>query len=162
MSRLVPYPLLTAGLVLMWLLLNAFSPGHLLLGTAIALVAGRAASALGPPQARIRRWGSLLQLFGVVMADIVRSNIAVARLILLGRPGNPRKAGFVEIDLAVRDPVALAILAVIVTSTPGTAWLDYDRTRGRLLLHVFDLIDEAEWVDLVKNHYERRLREIFE
>jgi multicomponent K+:H+ antiporter subunit E len=162
MSRLVPYPLLTAALVLMWLLLNRFSPGHLLLGTTIAIIAARAVSALEPPMPRIRRWGGLLWLFAEVMADIVRSNIAVARLILIGRRGNPRQAGFVEIDLALRDPSALAILAIIVTSTPGTAWFDYDRASGRLLLHVLDLVDEDEWIDLVKNRYERPLMEIFE
>ena len=36
MSRVLPYPLLTAGLLLMWLLLTGFSLGQLLLGALIA------------------------------------------------------------------------------------------------------------------------------
>ena len=55
MTRIVPHPLLTGGLVLMWLLLNRFSLGHLVLGTAVALVAGRAMAALEPVRPRIRR-----------------------------------------------------------------------------------------------------------
>ena len=40
--------------------------------------------------------------------------------------------------------------------------MDYDAARGRLLLHVFDLVDEDEWRDLVNDRYERLLKEIFE
>ena len=58
--------------------------------------------------------------------------------------------------------MGLAILAVIVTATPGSAWIEYNPARGLLLLHVFDLVDEATWVDQVKNRYEHLLMEIFE
>jgi multicomponent K+:H+ antiporter subunit E len=162
MTRLVPHPLLTAALILMWLLLNRFSLGHLLLGTAVALVAGRAMAALEPTEPRIRRWDLVVRLFATVMTDIVRSNIAVAREIVLPRRAPRRAAGSVEIDLALRDPTALAVLAVIITSTPGTAWLDYDAARGRLLLHVFDLIDPEDWRRIVNERYGRPLKEIFE
>jgi multicomponent K+:H+ antiporter subunit E len=162
MTRLVPHPLLSAGLVLMWLLLNRFSLGHLVLGSVVALIAGRAMAALVPVRPRIRHWGTVARLFRTVMVDIVRSNIAVARLIVAGRRGGARRSGFVGIDLELRDPTALAVLAVIVTATPGTAWLDYDATTGRLLLHVFDLISEDEWRAIVNDRYGRMLKEIFE
>jgi multicomponent K+:H+ antiporter subunit E len=161
MTRIVPHPLLSCALVVMWLLLNRFSLGHLVLGTAVALIAGRAMAALEPVRPRIRRWDLVARLFAVVMLDIARSNLGVALRIVAGRRA-PRRAGFVEIDLALRDPTALAALAVIVTSTPGTAWMDWDPARGRLLLHVFDLIDEDEWRDIVNNRYARMLKEIFE
>lgn len=51
---------------------------------------------------------------------------------------------------------------MILTATPGTAWVDWDAARGRLLLHVFDLIDEDEWRLIVNDRYVRLLREIFE
>jgi multicomponent K+:H+ antiporter subunit E len=161
MTRLLPHPLLSAALVLAWLLLNRFSLGHLLLGTLVALVAGRAMAALEPRRPRIRRWDLVLRLFGRVMFDIARSNLDVARLIVTGRrPGS--HPGFVEIDLALSEPTALAILATIVTATPGTAWVDYDAARGRLLLHVLDLVDEEAWRDTVNNRYGAMLKEIFE
>jgi len=160
MSRFVPYPLLTAGLIVMWLMLNSFSLGHLLLGTAVALIAGRAMAALEPVRPNVSHPGVMLRLLGVVAYDILRSNLAIARLILADRPD--RRPGFVEIDLELRDPTALAVLAVIVTSTPGTAWFDYDAARGRLLLHVFDLVDPDEWRATINNRYARPLKEIFE
>ncbi len=162
MSRLFPYPLLAFGLVLMWLVLNGFTPGHLLLGTAVAVVAGRSTSALTPAKPRIRRWDRIPVLVGIVLYDILRSNIAVAALILSrGRHGQ-RRSGFVEIPLTLRDPTGLAILAVIITATPGTAWMQYQSHRDQVLLHVFDLVEEEEWVALIKGRYESLLMEIFE
>ena len=160
MTRFVPHPILSCGLVLMWLLLNRFSPGHLLLGIGIALMAGRAMGALEPGRPRIRRPDLVLRLFGRVMVDIMRSNIAVARLIATG-PGKQRP-GFVEIALEIRDPTALAVLAVVLTSTPGTAWVDYDAARGTLLMHVLDLTDEADWRGIVNGRYGSLLKEICE
>jgi len=162
MSRLVPYPLLTAGLVLMWLVLNRFSVGHLLLGTAVAVAAGKSMSALQPAKPRIRRWDLVPRLIGIVLLDIVRSNLAVAVLILNGGRHGRRHSGFVEIPLALRDPTGLAILAVIVTSTPGTAWMEYDTRREVVWLHVFDLVAEDDWIGLIKGRYESLLLEIFE
>ena len=53
-------------------------------------------------------------------------------------------------------------MAIIITSTPGTLWVEYEAATGRLLLHVLDLVDEETWVRLIKDRYERRLMEIFE
>ena len=93
--------------------------------------------------------------------DIIRSNVAVGRIILgLGR--RQRTSGFVNIPLELRNPYGLAILACIITSTPGTLWVNFDRQRGLLVIHVLDLIDEDDWIRTIKNRYERRLLEIFE
>jgi multicomponent K+:H+ antiporter subunit E len=159
MSRLLPYPLLTASLLAMWLLLNGLSVGHVLLGTAIAVAASNVTAALRPARPRIRRWHLLPRLVMIVVVDIWRSNVAVARLIL--RPDHPRRmSGFVVVPLELRNPAGLAILACIVTSTPGTAWVEYDSESSRLLLHVLDLVDDAHWIELIKNRYERLLLEM--
>ena len=160
MSRLLPHPLLAAGLVLVWLLLNGFTPGQFLLGLAVALFAGWAMAALEPKRLRIRSWPALFRLIGVVFVDIIRSNIHVVRAILSGN--GRRRSGFVAVPLDIRDRNALATLALIVNNTPGTAWLEYDSASGVMLLHVFDYTSDAEWVDIVKNRYEVLLKEIFE
>jgi multicomponent K+:H+ antiporter subunit E len=160
-SRWLPYPLLTAALLLMWLLLNRFSIGHLILGSVVAIVASWAMVALQPSKPRLRRWVLIPKLVYLVLADILRSNIAVAGIILLGRHRR-LTSGFVTIPLELRDRTGLAILACIITSTPGTAWVEYNAATGRLLIHVLDLIDEQEWIDVVKQRYEYMLMEIFE
>lgn len=161
MTRLLPYPLLTVSLLLMWLLLNQFSVGHLILGSVIAFGASLAMAALQPAKPRIRRWDKIPQLVWVVFIDICHSNIAVAGIVLQGRRRQP-KSGFVTIPLELRDRTGLAVLACIITSTPGTAWLEYHSANGRLLIHVLDLVDEQEWIDTIKQRYERLLMEIFE
>ncbi|MDI7862143.1 Na+/H+ antiporter subunit E [Rhizobiaceae bacterium n13] len=157
----LPYPLLSASLLLMWMTLNSFSIGHFVLGSIIALFASWAMAALRPHRPRIRRWHLLPQLLGIVLYDIIRSNIAVVSIILTGRTTR-RKSDFLTIHLDLKDTTALAILAVILTATPGSAWLEYNSVDGTLLMHVLDLVDDDAWTDLVKNRYEKLLMEIFE
>lgn len=162
MRRWLPFPLLSAGLLAMWLLLNqTLAAGQLLLGIALALCGPWAMRTLQPARARPRRPGTIVQLFFVVLHDIIRSNIAVARIIL-----NPRHrrqtSGFLNVPLELRNPYGLAVLACIVTSTPGTLWVGFDSATGILTLHILDLIDERAWIGIIKNRYERRLLEIFE
>ena len=159
MSRILPHPLLAASLVLMWMLLNAFSLGHFLLGIVVALIASRAVAALQIPKPRLRRWQLVPHLVGIVLYDILRSNIAVAGIILMGRE---HVSGFVAIPLDLRDRNGLAVLSCIVTSTPGTAWIEYAADSGILVIHVLDHVSEEEWVDLIKDRYESLLMEIFE
>jgi multicomponent K+:H+ antiporter subunit E len=161
MTRLLPFPTTSAGLLVLWLLLNqTLSPGHILLGGAVAIVGGWALRALDAPKARAGRVGAMLRLAALVVMDIVRSNFAVARIILgLGERG--LTSGFVEIPLELRDPYGLATLACIITSTPGTLWVDFNAASGTLTIHVLDLTDEAEWIRTIKTRYERPLLEIF-
>lgn len=162
MSRLVPHPLLSLAILVMWLLLTQFSAGHLVLGSLIAGIAGLALATLHPEGPRLRRWDLIARLVGIVSIDIIRSNIAVAWLIATGGRRGARRSEFIEIPLELRNQSALAILAIILTATPGTAWLEYKPSKGILLLHVFDLVDETTWRDLIKNRYEALLLEIFE
>lgn len=159
MSRILPHPLLTLGLVVIWLMLTRLSLGQLILGTAIGIGAGLVHARLEPPERRLRSIWPLFRLAAIVAVDIVRSNIAVVTLILTNR--QDRHSGFVELPLRLQDPGALALLAMIVTATPGTAWLEHDRTTGVLLLHVFDLKDPDEWRDLIQTRYEALLLEAF-
>ena len=162
MTRLLPFPLLSAAILALWLLLNqTVSLGHVLLGGIVALVGSWALTLLEPPKARIRRPGVILRLFFSVLVDILRSNIAVARIVL-GLGARERSSGFVHIPLDLRDPYGLAVLACIITATPGTLWASFNPATGMLMIHVLDLIDKREWVETIKNRYERPLREIFE
>lgn len=161
MTRLVPFPLASGGLLVFWLLLNqTLSLGHILLGIAVALIGGWSLAALQPPKARLRQLAVILRLAAVVFADIVRSNIAVARVIL-GLERRRRTSGFVEIPLELRNPYGLATLACIITSTPGTLWVNFNAASGNLTIHVLDLVDKAEWVGVIKERYEQPLLEIF-
>lgn len=155
-----PYPILTLSLLAMWLLLNDMTLGHLLLGSIIAVFASWAMAALQPEKPKLGKWYLLPKLIGLVMLDIIRSNLAVSWVILRGR-ARGHHSSFITLSVELEEPVALAILAVIITSTPGSAWLEYDSRQRTVLIHVLDLIDEDEWRDLLKTRYETLLLEIF-
>ena len=158
--RWIPHPVLALALLAIWLLLNqSLSPGHLLLGALVAIVATYGMVALRPEKPGIRSWRALARLAGIVAVDIARSNIAVGRIILFPRAS--RVSGFVRMQLAMRNQYGLAALACIITATPGTIWVQFDRGSGMLVIHALDLIDDEAWVQLIKGRYEALLIEVF-
>lgn len=160
MTRLLPFPLLSAAVFGMWVLLTGFSPGHILLAGIIALTIPRIMLVMRVEKPRIRfRW-SMAKLAGFVLADIVRSNIAVGRIVLFNPPS--RRSGFIRLPIALENRYALAVLAIILTATPGTVWLQHDADRKVILLHVLDLVDEEAWIALIRDRYEKLLMDIFE
>ncbi|AOA04785.1 MULTISPECIES: Na+/H+ antiporter subunit E [Pseudomonas] len=162
MKRLFPAPWLSLALWALWLLLNlSLSAGNLLLGAALAILAPVMFAPLRPLPVRIRRPGVILKLFFLVGRDVVASNIAVAWGVL--RAGkNPPRSRFIKIPLDLRDANGLAALSMITTVVPGTIWSELALDRSVLLLHVFDLDDEAAFIEHFKTAYERPLMEIFE
>lgn len=152
---------LAVALFVMWLLLNnSLATGHILLGAILAIFFARTSRGLRPLRPSVKRLHLAIVLAVVVVIDIVKSNIMVARVVIRGvRGGGP---GFMQIPLDLRDPHGLAILAMILTATPGTVWVDLDRDQGKLTLHILDLQDEADWIRTIKQRYERPLMEIFE
>ena len=162
MKRLLPAPLLSVALFVLWLLLNrTVGLGHVLLALVLALAIPVFTAGLRPVPVRIRRPGVALRLLLTVAGDPVQSNIAVVRLLLT--PGRPRHTpAFVHVPLDMRDPTALAMLALIVCITPGTAWAELSRDRTTLLLHALDVSDPHAMAAQIKARYERPLMEIFE
>ncbi|MDQ2105470.1 Na+/H+ antiporter subunit E [Azospirillum isscasi] len=158
----LPFPLLTAALVALWLLLTeSVALGSILMGGVLALLTVRGFIALDPPAGRLRRPRAACALAALVLGDIARSNLAVARIILT--PGKTeRVSGFLRIPLDMRAPYGLATLACIITATPGTIWVEYNSANNTILLHILDLVDEGTWIDTIKGRYEKRLMEIFE
>lgn len=161
MKRWLPAPLLSLALFATWLLLNeSLSPGHLLTGAIAGLVIPLLTRPLRPPGGRLRRPVRLLRLIGVVGWDVLVSALQVARGIF-GARRRPPRATFVVVPLDLRDPFALAALAVITTVVPGTVWCELAHDRSALLLHVFDVEDEARFIAWYKSRYEQPLSEIF-
>ena len=162
MSRLFPYPLLTASLLVIWLLLQqSLNPGHFLRVGCIAMIASHAMAALQPKPPKVRRLGQIVKLLVLVSMDVMRSNIAVTKIILQGRVKNHTE-GFLVMPLQLTDRFGLVVLACIVTATPGSAWIEYSASRSTVLIHVLDLVDEKKWIETLKSRYETLLLEIFQ
>jgi multicomponent K+:H+ antiporter subunit E len=159
--KLVPAPLLSLVLFASWLLLNnTVDPAHLLLAAVLALAIPWFTEPLRPEKPHIRRWGTAAKLALVVLWDIVLSNIEIARRIL--GPESAIRPRFVWVPLSIRDPHGIVTLAGIITMTPGTLSSDLSEDRRYLLVHAFNVDDEAALVATIKRRYEAPLREIFE
>lgn len=155
--------LLILALTAMWLLLNVtLAFGQVLLGLALSMLMVFGFRVVRPVQPSLRRPQMALLLLWRVFIDILRSNVAVARIVLGLNGGVAPRSKFVEIPLALRDPNGLAVLAAIVTSTPGTVWVDLSVDGAVLTLHVLDLHDEPGLIDTIKQRYEHLLMEIFQ
>jgi multicomponent K+:H+ antiporter subunit E len=158
--RLLPAPVLSVALFAVWLSLSpTVDAAAVLLGAVVAVVAPALTAPLRPTPVHVRRPLVAARLLGRVILDSLRSNVTVSTAVLSRRA---LRSGFVRVPLDVRDPNALAVLAMIVTATPGTAWAELAHDRSALLLHVLSLEDGPGLVATIKQRYERPLMEIFE
>ncbi|HEX7060724.1 MAG TPA: Na+/H+ antiporter subunit E [Woeseiaceae bacterium] len=154
---------LIGWLTFLWLLLNqTLAPEQALLGVVAAAALSWAFSPLRPLHATIHNPQVVVALLFSVLTDVIRSNFAVARIVLGLVHDRKIHSGFVEIPLELRDPHGLAGLAMIVTATPGTVWVDLAPDASRLTLHILDVQDEQAWIRWIKNRYEKPLMRIFE
>ncbi len=157
---LLSRPVIWVSLLALWLLLNgSVAPGQIILGMIVASFACWAALPVVPAKARGRHIGTVAALVVAVVTDIVKSNIAVLRLILSGKTA---RSAFVDIPLELTDENGLAVLACIVTATPGSAWVQHNAARSVVTIHVLDTADADTWAAEFKHTYERRLVEILQ
>lgn len=160
MRRFLPAPLLSATLFVAWLMLNqSASAGHLSLAALFAVTLPLVFRGLRVESPRVGRPAVIVRLILRVIADIVRSNIEVARRIL--GPESRIHPRFVWVPLSIRDAHGIAALAGIITMTPGTLSADLTDDRSHLLVHAFNVDDEQALIASIKERYEAPLMEIF-
>lgn len=161
MRHLLPHPLLTATLTLLWLLLvNQLSAGQLVLGALLGWLIPFATSRFWPEHIRIRHPLTLLRYLAVLVIDIVRGSFHVARLILRG-PVHLRPV-FIQVPLVLETDLAISLLANTISLTPGTVSALLSEDRRTLIVHTLDTDDAAALVADIKQRYEAPLKKIFE
>ena len=162
LKRVVPEPLLSAWLLALWIALSReASAGQILLGLGLAVAVPLMTASLRPTMARVRRPAVVARFLLTVGYDVLVSNLEVARGVI-GWRWRASRSRFVIIPLDLRDPFGLAALSMVTTIVPGTVWSELALDRGAVMLHVWDVDDEAAFVAHFKARYEKPLREIFE
>ena len=162
MKRLLPAPLLSLALVVMWLVLNrSLSPGQIILAFIFGFAMPVLFAPLRPARPRIRHPLVVAHLILVVGYDVLLSNLEVLWGVLRARQ-RPPASRFVVIPLDLRDPSALAALSTITTVVPGTVWCELARDGSSVMLHVWDTTDEDAFIAHYKERYEAPLLKIFE
>jgi len=163
MTPWLPFPMVSLGLCVLWLLLNqSVEPAHLLLGAAIGIAAPLLTRKLQPfGYPRLRAPLQLVRLLAFASVEVVRSCFNVSRIILFADHAKVNSQ-FIRVPLTIRDPYGLAVLSCLINMTPGTVWVEILPERYELVLHVFDLQDEQWWIDTIRTRYEHPLILIFE
>jgi multicomponent K+:H+ antiporter subunit E len=161
MRRLLPHPLLSAILVVLWLLLvNQLTFGHLLLGAFLGWVIPLFTARFWPEAVKVRRPLVLLRFLSVVLYDILVANVAVARLIL--GPPERIQPGFLEMPLRLRSEIAISLLANTISLTPGTVSAFLSADRRCLIVHSLHATDPDAVLATIRERYETPLKEILE
>jgi len=160
-SRLLPMPLHSLVLLIVWLMLNSTtSLGHILLGTVLAILIPLLCAPLRVPQPKIKRPFKAVSYVFLLLKDIIIANFEVA--ILVVGPMRRIKPGLVAVPIDLVDILPITVLVSTVTMTPGTVGADISKDKKWLYVHVLDMPEnEQEVIDLIKQRYESRVKEIF-
>ncbi len=159
--RLLPHPLLSLALLVIWMLLvNQLSFGHLLLGMVLGLTVPLYTARFWPDNVQVRRPLLLLRFIAMVLYDILVANLAVARLIL-GRQERLQPA-FLVLPLRLQSEVAISVLANTISLTPGTVSTYLSADRRCLIIHSLHTTDPDDLLSTIRQRYENPLKEILE
>ena len=159
--RLLPHPLLTILLIVVWCLLsNALTLGTIVFGAILGLLIPILTAAYWPDRPPVARPFGMIVYCIIVIWDIIRSNLTVAGQILFR--GNALQPAWIVIPLDLKKPEAITILAGSITLTPGTLSADLSADGTSLLVHALHAPDPDAVRDEIKDRYERRLKEIFQ
>jgi multicomponent K+:H+ antiporter subunit E len=160
MRRLLPHPLLSAMLLVIWLLLaNDVGFGHILLGGALGVFIPLFSNRFWPERPRLARPGTILLLSGRLLRDIAAANFTVASAIL--HPPRNLTPGFVHYPLELRNEFAITVFASMISLTPGTVSADLNADHTVLLIHALNVTDRDALIAEIKRRYEQPLQEIF-
>ncbi len=162
LSRLLPHPLLTALLAIVWcLLVNEIKLGTVVFGVILGLLIPIATAAYWPDRPPVGRPWKMLSYMVLVVWDILVANVIVAMKVLF-KSNAKMQPQWVVVPLELRTPEAITMLAGTITLTPGTVSADLSMDGKALLVHALDAEDADAVRDDIKQRYERRLKEIFE
>jgi multicomponent Na+:H+ antiporter subunit E len=148
------------ALALGWMALTGDgSPAAAVFGLGLGLALLRVARPLGGEGfARVR----LLRLPGFALffaREIVVSNLKVAAAVLA--PEGRLRPAIVAVPLRLDRDAEIALLADLITLTPGTLSLDVSPDRRTLYVHAMSTTSPDELRREIRDGFERRILEVF-
>ena len=157
-SSWLPHPLLSICIGAVWLLANnTLYPGHIILAVLFGIGIPRVTREFWPDAPTLARPAVAAKLFGVFAYDVVVANFKVAVLVL--GPNDRLRPAFLEVPLDTDDAFAISILASMITLTPGTLSAYVRESDHILIVHALDVENVQEEIDLIKQRYEKPLKE---
>lgn len=156
----LPMPYHSILLFVTWLLLNnTLAPGHLFLGSVLALGIPLLTSGLSKPQPALHKPMHTFRYALRVLGDIVTANLEVAIQVM--GPIKNLNPGFFAVPLDLEGELPITLLASTVSLTPGTVSSEVSECRKFLYVHALTMKNEEELIQTIKQRYEAPLMEIF-
>ena len=158
-NSMFPHPLVSCFVFIAWLMLNhSVSLGNLILALILAVLIPKIMQAFITRTPQLD-WMTALKLFFVVLYDIIISNIKVAKLVL--GPSHQLHPAWYRVPLDSNHDHVNTLLAMIITTTPGTVSAGIDLERGDILVHSLSSLDTEADIAEIKARYEQPLIQIF-
>ena len=158
-ARILPHPFVSVIVGVSWLMLNHSAT---LFDVTVAFILGLIIPKLVQPfivNTPNIHWTSAFKLFFVVLWDIIVSNIRIAKQVL-GPTKNLQPKWF-RVPLDTEHEHVTTLLAMIITTTPGTVSAGIDQERGDILVHALTSDDPDAEILEIKERYEAPLMAIF-
>lgn len=145
-------------LAVVWMAIGwSFTPANLALGLGAGWIALRVAGASG--HLPVIRPLALLALVLLFLKELALSAMTVLRAVL--RPRLDIAPGIVEVPLALDHDGEIALLACLITLTPGTLSVDLSKDRRHLLVHALDASDPDGLRRSIADGFERAILKAF-
>ena len=158
-QQLFPHPFLTLLLIAGWLMLvHQFNMAHLLLAIAAGIVIPKLTQFFIHPAEPVH-WPTAFKLFFIVLWDIIVSNVRVAKQVL--GPLEKLHPKWVRVPLDTMHPKVNTLLALIITTTPGTVSAGLDDDQNTILVHALSADNPESVIEEIKTRYEQPLIKIF-
>jgi len=160
LDRWFPHPFVSVLIFLSWLMLaHSLDATDILIAVILAVGIARLVSPFIARTPHIH-WKPAIKLVFVVLWDIVISNFRVAKMVL--GPMDQLHPKWYRVPLDTEHEQVNTLLAMIITTTPGTVSAGIDQERGDILVHALST-DNAELdIQDIKKRYEMPLIEIFD
>ncbi|GGE18262.1 Na+/H+ antiporter subunit E [Psychroflexus salis] len=97
----------------------------------------------------------LISFFLFFLWEVIKANLQVAYEVIT--PTNNMKPGIVKLPLDAKTNLEITLLANLITLTPGTLSLDVSEDKKVLYVHSMYVHNKQEFINDIKNGFERRL-----
>lgn len=154
-----PHPMVSVLVALSWLMLaHSLDAGSLVMAAILAIVIPYLIKPFIERTPDIH-WWLATKLFLVVFWDVIISNIKVAKLVL--GPMEQLTPKWFRVPLDTQHEQVNTLLAMIITTTPGTVSAGIDQDRGDILVHALSTDNIEDEIAVIKQRYEQPLMAIF-
>lgn len=151
-------------LAVLWMALNEqFTLGGLIFGLGLSILVMSLLKSINvaTPPISLVRVSKGAQLVAYFLWELVLANVRMVPEVF--RPTSELRPGIVAIPLSLTEESHIALLANLVSLTPGTLSLYVSDDYSTLYVHVLRLPEEgpAALVRDIKQGFERRIQEVF-